>query len=297
MQKELRVAILTRGYKAKSVVCASEPALSLPKGRPKDTPRGVTASGDEPAELASGCPGAAVIVNPDRVAGATEAVSGRNAQVLVMDDGFQHRHLARDLDIVTIDATLPFGYGRLLPAGLLREPIRALRRAHAVVITRCDLVSSVRVLHIETRCRHVNRDLIAAQAVHAPIGLTTLDGDEVSLEAIQGRKVFAFCGLGNPEAFFITLQRQGCRVVGRRIFDDHHHYTARCLTDLCREAGKHNAELIVTTQKDGTKIACLPRPGTPALVVCLAVELRFTQGQEELTALIDSLLDSTMPSR
>jgi tetraacyldisaccharide 4'-kinase len=121
------VAILTRGYKTRGT--RDEGPFDFAQGR-----RGTT---DELAILAESCPQAKVIVNPDRAAAARRAV-GFCAKVLVMDDGFQHRRLRRDLDIVTIDATCPFGYGRLLPAGLLREPVASLRRADAAVVTRCD---------------------------------------------------------------------------------------------------------------------------------------------------------------
>ncbi|MBN2129221.1 MAG: tetraacyldisaccharide 4'-kinase, partial [Sedimentisphaerales bacterium] len=133
-QKGVRAAILTRGYKANG----------------RKTPYDVTTNTDEPAELAAACPGVPVIVNPDRVAGAAEAIRSHGAQVLLMDDGFQHRRLGRDLDIVAVDATCPFGYGRLLPAGLLREPLSGLTRAHAVVLTRSDQVSEETLRQIET---------------------------------------------------------------------------------------------------------------------------------------------------
>jgi len=127
-EKGLAFVILTRGYKS-----------------------GKYRLSDEPAILAGAAGRAKVIVNPDRVAAAKEAIEKFNAEVVLMDDGFQHRRLRRDLDIVAIDATCPFGYGRLLPGGLLREPATALKRAQAAVITRCDQVDSDQVEQIKKK--------------------------------------------------------------------------------------------------------------------------------------------------
>ncbi len=225
-EKGLRVAVLTRGYKARETV-------------------GNAHSTDEPAELASACPGAPVIVNPDRVAGATEAIRGYKAQVLLMDDGFQHRRLARDLDIVAVDATVPFGYGRLLPAGLLREPISGLKRAHAVVLTRCDLAErrgersfAPTLDEIEAQIRGIKPDMVIARSVHAPVSLHYADGSHHDPDELRGKKVFAFCGLGNPVSFLRTVEACGCELIGSQTFNDHHAYTDRDLADIHARLGR-----------------------------------------------------------
>ncbi len=271
VQKGLRTAILTRGYKTE------EGALS-----------------DEPAELASACPGVAVIVNADRVAGAAEAVRNHGAQVLLMDDGFQHRRLARDFDIIAIDATVPFGDGRLLPAGLLREPLSGLARAHAVVITRSDQVPEEQLTRIEGHIRRINPGLPIARAVHAPVGGRCVDGSEIALEGLKGRKVFAFCGLGNPDAFFRTVEACGCTMVGSRAFNDHHNYTNRCLTDIYDKSQSYKADLVLTTAKDWSKIAPLIPPAPPLPTAYLAVELQFRAGSKRLTALIERAVAGTI---
>jgi tetraacyldisaccharide 4'-kinase len=277
--KGLRVAILTRGYKATN----QESEIENQK------------YSDEPALLATVCPGVPVIVNPDRVAGADRAIGEHSAQVLILDDGFQHRRLARDIDIVTIDATSPFGFDKLLPAGLLREPVAALRRAHAVVMTRCDQASRERLAQIERRIQGVNPRAIVSMSVHKPVGAVSLSGAQISLEELQGRKVYAFCGLGNPEAFFETTRGLGCVLVERESFDDHHDYTSHCLDRICRQARQRNADYILTTQKDWTKILRLPvSAGAPPLA-CLAVELTFIAGADRLTGLIDRVLGGRMP--
>ncbi|MCX5644054.1 MAG: tetraacyldisaccharide 4'-kinase [Phycisphaerae bacterium] len=293
-EKQVRCAILTRGYKMR------EGELS-----------------DEPALLSALCPGTAVVVNPDRVAGAAEAIcrfegaslsnrgqdardtQGRDAlatRVLVMDDGFQHRRLARDLDIVAIDATRPFGYRRLLPAGLLREPVTGLRRAHAVVLTRCDQVSQKVLEEIEEEIRRVNPDLVLARSIHVPVGVKTGGGTEISLDWLGGKRLFAFCGIGNPQSFFHTVERLGGVLVGSRVYDDHYRYAAGDLDEIRREAAAKEASLILTTQKDWTKISRLAGSQDHPPVAYLAVELRISAGAQALTALIDRVLGSTMPT-
>lgn len=266
-EKGLRIAILTRGYK---------------------TQRGTLS--DEPAELAAACSGVAVIVNPDRVAGAIEAVRSHGAQVLLMDDGFQHRRLARDLDIITIDATAPFGYGHLLPAGLLREPVSGLARAHAAVITRSDQVPDEQICRIEQRIGQINPQLPVARTVHAPVGVRHIDGSETDLEELKGRRVFAFCGLGNPTAFFRTVEACGSVLVGSLAFNDHHTYTNRCLADIYEKSQSHKAELVLTTSKDWNKIAPLIPFQAPLPTACLAVELQFQAADAQLTSLIERVV-------
>ncbi|MBN2131867.1 MAG: tetraacyldisaccharide 4'-kinase [Sedimentisphaerales bacterium] len=265
--RHIHPAILTRGYKTQ-----------------KDAPS------DEPAELAAMCPQVPVVIDPDRVAGAAEAVRNHGAQVLLLDDGFQHRRLARDLDILTVDATLPFGYGRLLPAGLLREPLAGLARAHAVVLTRCDLVTDDQRLRIEKRLRRIHRELVIAASVHAPVGARMDQGDDIDLRELRNKKVLAFCGIGNPKAFFDTLQRLGCVLVGSLGFDDHYHYTERCLREIHEKAKQCGAELVATTQKDWTKIAPLPRPTQEPRFACLTVKLELRQGAAEFAVLIERAL-------
>ena len=271
--KRIGCSILTRGYKTREGEASDEPAL-----------------------LAAQCPGAAVIVNPDRVAGAAEAICHHDAQVLVMDDGFQHRRLSRDLDIVAIDATRTFGYGRILPAGLLREPVTGLRRAHAVVLTRCDQVSADTLKRIEEDLRRIHPDLVVARSVHAPVGITTLTGTEIQVEQLRGQRIFAFCGIGNPKSFFHMVEQAGAVLVGSAVYDDHYRYTVDDLERIYRKAARRKASLILTTQKDWTKAAPLASPGEPSLA-CLAVELQITAGQPQLTALIDRALGGTMPHR
>lgn len=261
-----KCAILTRGYKASQD------------------------SGDEPVMLARSCSQADVAVNPSRVAGAAQAVAEFGANVLIMDDGFQHRRLARDLDIVTVDATNPFGYGKLLPAGLLREPVGALNRAHAVVITRYDQSDEAELVRLEARLRRINRDLTIAKSVHAPVCAKSFEGKEVGLEKLKDKRVFAFCGIGNPDSFLSTVRALGCQLVGSKVYDDHHHYTQDCIADVAEGAKYLNADLVLTTEKDWTKIVASDVGRQDIPFACLLVEIRFIAGEDRLKDLISETL-------
>ncbi len=266
-QLNQKCAILTRGYKS------------------------TQSSGDEPAILAENCPNAQVIINSDRVAGAAEATKKFNAKILVLDDGLQHRRLHRDIDIVTIDATVPFGYGKLLPAGSLREPITALKRAHAVIITRSDLISTEKLNAIEQKLLSVNDRLIIAKATHNPKTAKTIDGRQITLDELKEKKIFAFCAIGNPQAFFDTVTKLGADIVGSKTYNDHYHYSNNEINDICTQAEQLNADLILTTQKDSNKITA---SGNKAIAY-LEIELDIVAGAEKIRDLIETTLADRIP--
>ncbi len=266
-------AILTRGYKA-----AQDSRAQTQDYR------------DEPAILAESCQEVIVIVNPDRVAGAAEAISKFGAKVLIMDDGFQHRRLGRDLDIVAIDSTQPFGYGRMLPAGLLREPVTSLKRADAVVITRCDQITETELSQIEKKLILINPNMVIARSIHAPAYVKSTDDKEISLEHLKDKKIFAFCGIGNPDAFLNTIKSLSCDLIGSKIYNDHHHYTNDCLTDIYEQAECLEADLILTTQKDWTKIKRLTLLKKDIPLGYLGIEIKFLAGKDKLRGLIENTL-------
>jgi len=253
-------AILTRGYKA------------------------VGGASDE-AEMLTRATGAAVIVNADRVAGAAEAVAG-GADVLVMDDGFQHVRLRREMDIVTLDATCPFGYGRVLPRGTLREPLRALRVADAIVITRCDQVAPEALEAIRRRVAALAGGAMVAESVMQPTRVCAFDGPAEAVESLAGRMGWAFCGLANPEGFYRTLTDTGLRLAGRTSFNDHHAYTAEDVAAVRGHARSAGASLLVTTAKDAVKLAALGGPLDE--VRWLEIAVAFSAGGEALREAIFS---------
>jgi tetraacyldisaccharide 4'-kinase len=267
--KDIKCVILSRGYKS------------------------ANGESDEPSVLVKNCPGTAVVVNPDRLAGAVEAVKRHRAQALIMDDGFQHRRLHRDVDIVTIDATLPFGYGKMLPAGLLREPVTALKRAHAAIITRCDLVSKDELATLVETISGINPNVVVAQTVHAPVRVVTADDKRITLEKLRSKRVFAFCGIANPDTFFVTITSLGANLVGSKIYDDHHKYTSADAAVIRREAARLEAETILTTEKDYNKIT--PLPGL--ILAYLAVEIHFVEGQDRIRQLIERSVAGKIPRK
>ena len=296
LTQNYKCAILTRGYKA--------------------TVQENKDFKDEIAILVESCPGVKVIVNPNRVAGASEAINKYATKILIMDDGFQHRRLARDLDIIAIDATQPFGFGKLLPAGLLREPVSSLKRAGAVVVTRCDQVTDAELDELERKLRAINPGIIIARATHTPVSVEYPEPTVIpakagiqkdskkmdsclrrndKVEQLRGKKVFAFCGIGNPDAFLNTIKDLEAELAGSMVFDDHCDYTDACLTEIKKQAKELGVDLILTTQKDWTKIISKLESQNSASqsylpFAYLAIEIKFLTGEDKLTALINDTL-------
>jgi tetraacyldisaccharide 4'-kinase len=238
------------------------------------------------AELLKQLTGAIVVTNANRVAGACDA-GAAGAEVIVLDDGFQHRRLRRNLDVVLIDASDPFGIGYCLPRGLLREPPSALRDAGAIVITRGDAAAPDELDHLRKRLSLLSPKAILCRAVHRPSALIDEAGNRAPPTTIAGRKVFAFCGIGNPRSFFQTLTGLGAKVVGQCALEDHCQYTDPLLEELCEDADESGAEIMVTTQKDYVKIA--PRK-LPLPLYQLEIEMDVVEGREELVRRLMKIL-------
>lgn len=216
-------------------------------------------SNDEKRVLELLVPGIPHIQQPDRVAAVRDLLMLEQAarpDVVVMDDGFQHRRLHRDLNLVLIDATCPFGFGAVLPRGLLREPLSGLRRADAVLLTRADLISSEERGRIEERLRVLAPSLgqRILQVNFEPQGLRDQTGRQHPLDSFRGRAVFLMTAIGNPDAFRTTCLDAGLTVAGQRWFPDHHHYSSADITSVQQEAAAQGAELVITTVKDLVKI-------------------------------------------
>src|SRR5262249_44114133 len=159
---------------------------------------------------------------PDRVALAAVAVEELESEILVLDDGFQHRRLARDLDVALVDATDPWGQGYLFPRGLLREGPRSLRRAGLVVLTRCDQVNEELRGRLREEIARGSPEVPVVETRHGPVDLVNSERATAPLELLAGRPVAAFCGIGNPEAFRRTLAGLGAELRAFRTFPDHH---------------------------------------------------------------------------
>jgi tetraacyldisaccharide 4'-kinase len=201
----------------------------------------------------------------DRVRAATEAASHHGAELLVLDDGFQHRRLARDLDLVLIDATNPFGYGHLLPRGLLREPIESLRRADLILLTRADAVSAGRKQLIIETIREVAPRPPIVEVTFPAAGLVNDSGERRPVEHLSESPLLAFCGIGNPDGFGATLAAARLRPAELVAFADHHHYGPADLAGLGRRGDAYGVAAAVTTLKDLVKIRSDSLPGPTSL--------------------------------
>jgi tetraacyldisaccharide 4'-kinase len=263
-----RVCVLTRGYRRADEgrrVIVSDGVRLLAEARE---------GGDEPRLLAEQLLGhAAVVSDADRVSAARWAREVLGSDAFVLDDGFQHLRLARDLDLLTLDATDPWGGGRLLPAGRLREPREGLKRAGCVVITRADLAPDLEALRAEAERLGGGRVpvLTSTFKTRAVRPLVVADGGEPEGDAVP-RPAAAFCAVGNPQAFFAHLRRDGHELSHARAFPDHHAYSQSDIDSLAREAGARGARRLLTTAKDAVKLRALSFP-IPCYVVHIEPEI------------------------
>jgi tetraacyldisaccharide 4'-kinase len=271
--------------------------------QPAIVSRGYAASAgrlsDEAEELGMLVPGVGHVANRDRVAGVQEAIDRHAATVVILDDGFQHRRLARSLNLLAVDATDPFGCGHLFPRGLLREPLSGLARADAVILTRSLSVDAPHraTLKAELLRRASPKQPIWAEASHTPRGLRAADGQTRPLADLAGRRVALVSGIGNPNAFRKTVAATGCMIASETIHPDHHPYTDADLRQLGTLATENAADLIVTTVKDLVKIRETTLEGVP--VVALEIAIEILEGEAGLRELIQRVVacpHTTAPS-
>ena len=188
-QRDVRVSIVSRGYGAE-------------QGE----------RNDEALELELALPDVPHLQNPNRVEAAELAVEELETQLILLDDGFQHRRLARDLDIVLLDATEPFGFEHVFPRGTLREPLEGLSRAQAVVLSRADMIDESQREKIRHRAAQLAPEAVWCEVVHRPAALLDANGDERPLDISPDQQIAAFCGIGNPAGFRHTLESLGCHL-------------------------------------------------------------------------------------
>ncbi|MFM7151798.1 MAG: tetraacyldisaccharide 4'-kinase [Gemmataceae bacterium] len=274
------VEFVARFYRSRDFIAA---ILSRGYGAPEG-------SNDEALVLEENLPDVPHLQGPDRVLLAQTAVEELESEILVLDDGFQHRRLRRDLDLVLIDATDPWGGGYLLPRGLLREPVSSLKRAHGVVLTRCDQVSPEVVAGIRKRIASIAADLPIAEAAHQPLHLANASGAREALDVLRGRKVSAFCGLGNPQAFRRTLDDLGCDVLRFHVYPDHHPYHRSDVEDLQEHARTlPDDALVLTTHKDLVKLRLDSLADRPLWAV--RIGLGFRSGQADMERLLERVVN------
>lgn len=269
-----KVCILTRGYgrtrSADSVLVSDGSAVKC------DSRQG----GDEPVELAYKLIGkAAVIADRDRVEGARRALNELGSTVLVLDDAFQHRRATRDVDIVCVDSTNPWGNGEILPAGTLREPVNNISRADAVVITRADLVKDATPIEREINRLHPDAIVFrSSNKISRIVDLQSLFSSDRTAhsETIEpSDPLFAFCGLGNPSNFFRQLEMKGQALAGRKTFPDHYFYKSDDIAEIERKARGVGAKGLITTVKDAVRLT-----NATISLPCYVAEIETTMADE-----------------
>jgi len=265
-QQNLRVTLISRGYGAEE-----------------------GAQNDEAKELEQLLPDVPHLQNPDRIAAAQVATEELAAQVILLDDAFQHRRIARDLDIVLIDATEPFGYDYLFPRGTLREPVQSLGRADVIVLTRGDMVSDEQRAAIWDRIVRLDHDALLVEMRHQPSRLLNFSGAAEPIEHLKGKQVLAFCGIGNPSGFRHTLTQAGLEVVELREFDDHHDYQREDIHALEHWTTEHDeVDAVVCTHKDLVKIGLDRFMDKP--LWAMTIEANILEGQAELEERLSELV-------
>jgi tetraacyldisaccharide 4'-kinase len=248
---------------------------------------GADGTNDEYRVLHANLPDVLHLQGPDRAARGTEAIT-RGADCLVLDDGFQHLRLARDADLVLVDALNPFGTAPGRTPTLLREGPRALAAADAVILTRCDLTDPAALAALHARLEAAAPGVLRAEVDFAPTALERADGSREGPAALAGRAVFAFCAIGNPDAFVMALAALGARVCGTLFFRDHHWYTAGDLERVAAAARAAGAESVVATQKDCVKLTAGDRARLDA--AALRIGTRFRAGEAAVREVVGRAL-------
>jgi tetraacyldisaccharide 4'-kinase len=264
---DLRVAILSRGYG--SAAGRNDEALVLEENLP-DVPH---------------------LQGPDRVQLAKTALEELESEILVLDDGFQHRRLRRDLDLVLIDATAPWGYGYLLPRGLMREPPRSLRRARVIALSRCDQVEADERRQLKEQIQTIAPGVDVIETRHQPLELVNSERRTAALELLRNQPIAAFCGLGNPAAFRRTLTDLGANLADFRTYPDHHGYSHADVDELDAWGRRLPRDaMFVTTQKDLVKLRIVSLGGCP--LWSLRIAWQVESGRDVLERHLRSVIAS-----
>jgi tetraacyldisaccharide 4'-kinase len=269
-----RPVILSRGYKGR---CEKKGAV-VSDGRSIlcDAPQ----AGDEPYLMANLLPTVPVIVGSDRTRAGRMALDRFGPDVLVLDDAFQHRRLHRDLDILLLDGRAPFGNSFVLPRGPMREPVQALQRCHAIVLTRCPAESSciyrnvAGMVHPRPVFRTQHRTLVRGilPADHCPDQRNLDQGPGESSPQLAGRRAYAFCGLARNQAFFDTAEQMCGELAGHMGFEDHHPYRPVDMQRITAAALACGSDFLVTTDKDFVRLPKSIRLPMPLLVLGIRIE-------------------------
>ncbi len=278
-----KVAILSRGYKRKisnfQFPITNRKIAVVTNG--EEILLSVKEAGDEPYLLAQNLSGVPIIVGKDRIESGNYCLANFHTETFILDDGFQYQGLERDLDILLIDSLNPFGNGHLLPRGILREPLRSLRRADLFILTRTDQGENIVLL--KEKIRRINPFAPILESIHTPCYLEDLKSKRrFDLGFIEDKEVLALSSIAHPESFEKTLRNLGVIIMKRLRYPDHYTYTKEDLREI---ATKARGCLIITTQKDGVRLEPLL---VNESILALRIELKLTKGQEILETRINA---------
>lgn len=279
MAKGQRVAILSRGYKRMS----TGPHLLVSNG--SRLLAGPSEAGDEPFLIAQRCPHAIVAVGADRVALGRWVLKHHPVDCIVLYDGFQHRSLHRDVDLVLLDATDGAGLDALLPAGRLREPLSGVDRASAIIITRAEVRQDVDAIRSRLRAVACTPSAVM-EVVFSPASLAAVvSGDQQPVGWGLRKKAWLVSGIGNSRSFRRSAESIGIEIMGESAFEDHHRYTLHEIEQIRSIVQVTGSEFVLTTEKDGGKLIPFLTPSDPWWMLQLGTEVVY--GEEQLYKLID----------
>ncbi len=294
-----RVVILNRGYRAKfygEVGIVSDG---------KNLNMNATEAGDEAYMLAKHLPNVPVLIGARRAVSGQYAIENFGAEVVILDDGYQHWQVIRDLDILLIDAVSVFGNGHLLPRGTLRESMSHISRADVCLMTKVDQAREGSRDLIRQTVRKYNPSALLVESIHEPRCLiplaewsTNLAGEGINVATINGRKVMAVSAIGNPASFERTLRDLGAEIVSSLRYPDHHDYTIMEMEDILRQADSFAAEMIIVTEKDAVKIPEEVAKETWNIpIYVISVEVKFQAGADDFKKLLRDRLESKVKGR
>lgn len=232
-----------------------------------------------------------VVQGADRVKNAREYLKGQPCDMFILDDGFQHRKISRDLNIVALDMTNPFGNGELIPRGILREPPKSLKRSDVVILTRTDLGKD-NITRTKDTIARINPRADIIETIHKPLQFVDLkDSKAYDLSILKGKSILAFCGIGNPAGFEGTLRKLGINIMKFEIFDDHYSFGEPDIQRLIKMSKDLNVAALVTTPKDAVKLKPYLNYDTDLTqFFYLDITIEVTSGQERLFHRIHHLL-------
>ncbi|MFH1305069.1 MAG: tetraacyldisaccharide 4'-kinase [Candidatus Omnitrophota bacterium] len=245
--------------------------------------------GDENRMLASELPEVPVFVGQDRVKEARGAVRAAR-DVLVLDDGFQHRRIERDLDILLLDAFSPFGNGCLFPRGVLREPISSVRRANIFVLTKTDRINTADRENIIRRLAVLAPGKPVVLSRHKPSFLSDITGAVYAIDTLRHKRVLLFSGIADPDYFAFLIEKQGAVIVSRHDHDDHHRYSDHDIGVIRARCAREKAEIIITTAKDYVKVRDLDLSGIEEKIFVMNIVIDIVEGKENLVAGLNSVI-------